>query len=82
MLPFFHRIEHRVGSNNGGVYGTDGPLWIEELRDPNPLTDGVPGRLRRGRAQRLGELNEPDNTGFAPTPVTQHRGRRWSAADA
>jgi choline dehydrogenase len=24
----------------------------------------------------------PDHTGFAPTPVTQHKGRRWSAADA
>ena len=23
----------------GGTYGTDGPLWIEELRDPNPLTE-------------------------------------------
>src|SRR5262249_50867973 len=25
--------------------------------------------------------NEPDNTGFAPTPVTIHKGRRFSAAD-
>ena len=32
--------------------------------------------------RRLEELNEPDNTGYAPTPVTQRRGRRHSAADA
>jgi choline dehydrogenase len=31
---------------------------------------------------RLGELNEPDNTGYGPTPVTQRRGLRHSAADA
>ena len=32
--------------------------------------------------RRLGELNEPDNTGFSLTPVTQRRGLRHSAADA
>ncbi len=37
VLPYFKRSEHRNGSNTGEVYGTGGPLWIEELRDPNPL---------------------------------------------
>ena len=47
----FHRIERRVGSNSGGTYGTDGPLWIEELRDPNPLTGAFLDACAAGRAQ-------------------------------
>jgi len=82
VLPYFHRIEHRVGSNFDGTYGTEGPLWIEELRDPNPLTKVFLDACGEANLTRLHELNEPDNTGYAPTPVTQHRGRRWSEADA
>jgi choline dehydrogenase len=82
VLPYFHRIEHRVGTNYANTYGTDGPLWIEELRDPNPLTATFLAACAEAGLQRLHELNEPDNTGFAPTPVTIHKGRRWSAADA
>jgi choline dehydrogenase len=82
VLPYFHRIERRAGSNHAGTYGTDGPLWIEELRDPNPLTAAFLDTCAAAGLARSHELNEPDNTGYAPTPVTQHRGRRWSAADA
>jgi choline dehydrogenase-like flavoprotein len=81
VLPYFHRIERRVGSNYGGTYGLDGPMWIEELRDPNPLTSAFLTACAESGLQRLHELNEPDNTGFAPTPVTIHKGRRFSAAD-
>jgi choline dehydrogenase-like flavoprotein len=82
VLPYFHRIERRIGSNNGGVYGTDGPLYIEELRDPNPLTAAFLDACGEAGLKRLGELNEEAQLGFAPTPVTQHRGRRWSCVDA
>ena len=44
VLPYFHRIEHRVGTNYANTYGTEGPLYIEELRDPNPLTAELPAR--------------------------------------
>jgi choline dehydrogenase len=82
VLPYFHRIEHRVGTNYANTYGTDGPLWIEELRDPNPLTTAFLAACEESGLNRLHELNEPDNTGFAPTPVTIHKGRRFSASDA
>jgi choline dehydrogenase len=82
VLPYFHRIERRFGSNTGNVYGTDGPLWIEELRDPNPLTKAFLDACGEANLKRLDEMNEPDNTGYSQVPVTQHRGRRWSAADA
>jgi choline dehydrogenase len=82
VLPYFHRIERRVGSNYAGTYGTSGPLWIEELRDPNPLTAAFLAACAESGLRPLQELNEPDNTGFHQTPVTMHNGRRFSAADA
>ena len=81
VLPYFHRAEHRAGSNTGGVYGTDGPLWISELRDQHPGTAAFLRACAELGLTRLAELNGPDHTGYAPTPVTQRRGRRWSAAD-
>jgi choline dehydrogenase len=82
VLPYFHRAEHRVGSNTGGVYGTSGPQFISELRDPNPTTSAFLAACAEVGMRRLGELNEPDGIGYAPTPVTQRRGLRHSAADA
>ena len=82
VLPYFQRAEHRVGSNAGGVYGTSGPQFISELRDPNPTTLAFLAACAELGMRRLGELNEPDNTGYAPTAVTQRRRLRHSAADA
>ncbi len=82
VLPYFQRAEHRVGSNAGGVYGTSGAQFISELRDPNPTTSAFLAACAELGMRRLDELNEPDNTGYAPTPVTQRRGLRHSAADA
>jgi choline dehydrogenase len=82
VLPYFQRAERREGSNTGGVYGTDGPLWISELRSPNPATKAFLDACAESGLTRLEELNGPSNEGCSPTPVTQRRGRRWSAADA
>ena len=82
VLPYFQRAEGRVGSNAGGVYGTAGPQFISELRDPNPTTAAFLAACAELGLRRLGELNEPDNTGYSPTPVTQRRGLRHSASDA
>jgi choline dehydrogenase len=82
VLPYFHRAEHRVGSNAGGVYGTSGPQFISEPGDPNPTTSAFLAARAELGIRRLDELNEPDNTGCAPTPVTQRRGLRHSAAHA
>jgi len=81
VLPYFHRAEHRNGSNAEHTYGIDGPLWIEELRSPNPLRTAFFEACAEAGMRRLPELNVPDIDGYAPTPVNQHRGRRWSAAD-
>ncbi|MFD1545217.1 GMC family oxidoreductase [Nonomuraea guangzhouensis] len=82
VLPYFTRAEHRVGSNGGGAYGTAGPLFISELRSPNVTTAAFLQACGELGLERLDELNGRSNEGYSPTPVTQYRGRRWSAADA
>jgi choline dehydrogenase len=82
VLPYFRRSENRTGGNAGGVYGTGGPIWVEEQRDPSPLRAAFLDACAEAGLARLPELNDPGIDGYAPTPVTQHRGRRWSAADA
>jgi choline dehydrogenase-like flavoprotein len=82
VLPYFTKAERRAGSNAGGVYGTDGPLWISEQRDPNPTTKAFLAACGSAGLPALDELNGAAGDGFAQTPVTQRRGRRWSAADA
>jgi choline dehydrogenase len=80
VLPYFNRVERRVGP--GSAYGADGPLWIEELRSPSPITAAFLAACREIGIADQPDLNGPDNTGCSPTPVTQHRGARRSAADA
>ncbi|GHE41588.1 putative GMC-type oxidoreductase [Streptosporangium violaceochromogenes] len=82
VLPYFRRAERRTGSNHGGVYGTAGPIHISELRSPNPATAMFLRACEELGLTRLAELNGPCNEGCSPTPVTQHRGRRCSSADA
>jgi len=82
VLPYFQRVERRHRAAAGSVYGTDGPLWISELRTVNPATRAFLAACAEVGLSPLAELNQPDNTGYSPTPVTQRRGRRWSAADA
>ncbi|MFF0312122.1 GMC family oxidoreductase [Streptosporangium sp. NPDC004379] len=82
VLPYFRRAERRVGSNHGDVYGTGGPIAVSELRSPNPATAAFLRACEETGIARLPELNGPSNEGCCPTPVTQDRGRRCSAADA
>ncbi|GAB3655267.1 GMC family oxidoreductase N-terminal domain-containing protein [Actinocorallia lasiicapitis] len=82
VLPYFKKAEKRVGSNKGGVYGTDGPLHVEEQRSPNVTTLAFLEACAELGYTRLDELNGPTNEGFSITPVTQKKGRRWSAHDA
>ena len=61
------------------VYDT---LAVEELREPNPLTHAFIEAAVQAGIPRSSKLGPTDLEGVRLTPVTQHRGRRWSAADA
>jgi choline dehydrogenase len=57
-------------------------LAVEELRDPNPLTNAFIEAAMQAGIPRSRKLGPTDLEGVRLTPVTQRRGRRWSAADA
>src|SRR5690606_14050936 len=66
--PYFKRAEGRVGSNEGGVYGTSGPVTISEQRSPNEATRAFLAACEAAGLTRLPELNGPSNEGYAQTP--------------
>jgi choline dehydrogenase len=81
MLPYFRRSER---NSRGGdeFHGDSGSLHVEDLRDRNPLS-----RAFIQAAQAIGIPHNPDFNGaqldgVGWVQVTQHRGRRWSTADA
>ncbi|KAA2250153.1 choline dehydrogenase [Solihabitans fulvus] len=80
VRPYFHRVERR-DSADPGPYGTKGPMWISDLRDPNPTTEDFLVACGKAGYERLDELNVASPEGFAPIRVIQHEGQRWSAAE-
>lgn len=81
VLPYFRRSER---NSRGGdeFHGDSGSLYVEDLRDRNPLS-----HVFMQAAQAIGIPPNPDFNGaqldgVGWVQVTQHRGRRWSTADA
>ncbi|MFI5805258.1 GMC family oxidoreductase [Streptomyces sp. NPDC051561] len=82
FVRYFRRAERWTGHTPAHtVYGTAGPLFISPPRDPNALTGAFMDACREAGIDELPELNGPDHSGCALTPLNQRRGRRWSAAD-
>jgi choline dehydrogenase len=81
VLPYFRRLEHRR-QGDPRLRGRNGPLCIEDLRDPNPMTLAfVRAAVEAGLAAN-DDVNGAAQDGVGLSQVTQRRGRRWSAADA
>ncbi|MFF2502274.1 GMC family oxidoreductase [Streptomyces sp. NPDC058067] len=80
FVRYFQRAERWAGAPDS-VHGTLGPLWISPPRDPNVTTAAFLDACRAAGLKESAELNHPDHSGFALTPLNQRRGRRWSAAD-
>jgi choline dehydrogenase len=75
----FRKAERRDSEH----YGHDGPLCIEDLRDPNVTSRAFLDACRAQGMPELRDHNHPhDHGGFALSQVTQRRGERMSAADA
>jgi choline dehydrogenase len=81
VLPWFRRTE-RNERGADEVHGEDGPVWVSDLRDANPLTLAFVGAAVEAGVPQCADLNGPEPEGVALVQVTQRRGRRWSAADA
>lgn len=81
VMPAFQRSEDWSGEASP-LRGTGGPLRIEHLRSPSPLTArGVAACIEVGITENP-DPNGECQEGVSWSQVTQRRGRRVSAADA
>jgi choline dehydrogenase len=81
VLPYFKKAERWVEGENA-YRGGNGPVHINRLRSPNPLTAVF---VEAGKSLGLAynpDINGARQEGISPSQVTQKNGRRWSAADA
>jgi choline dehydrogenase len=81
VLPLFRRME-RYADGPSPLRGTDGPLHVQALRDPHPLTAAALDAMAQHGIPAVTDYNGETQDGAGPVQVTQRRGRRWSAADA
>jgi choline dehydrogenase len=81
VLPYFRHSEcNSRGSND--LHGDSGLLYVEDLRDPNPLSRVFIDAAQAVNIPYNADFNGTQQDGVGWVQVTQHRGQRWSAADA
>jgi choline dehydrogenase len=81
VLPYFKRSE--CNSRSADAWHSDnGPLYVEDLRDPNPLSQAFIQAAQAIGIPYNSDLNGPQLDGVGWVQSTQHQGKRWSAADA
>ena len=70
----------RTSTND--FHGSDGPLYIEDPRSPNELSQrlGVEAMAATG-LPRNNNFNGVEQLGTGLYQLTQHRGQRWTTAD-
>ncbi|MBI5105423.1 MAG: GMC family oxidoreductase N-terminal domain-containing protein [Solirubrobacterales bacterium] len=81
VLPYFKRSEDNVRGASE-FHGAGGELRVREQRSPRPLNRRLLAACEGAGIPRIPDYNGPEQDGASMFQVTQHNGRRWSAADA
>jgi choline dehydrogenase-like flavoprotein len=80
LLPLFKRSEHN--SRGASEYhGVDGPLYIENPRSPNELSQRIVEAIIASGLTQNDDFNGPEQLGAGLYQVTQRRGQRWTTSD-
>lgn len=80
VLPLFKKSE----ANSRGeseYHGATGPLHIEDLRSPNPLSETLVEAMVSTGIPRTADFNGAEQLGAGFNQVTHRRGSRWTTAD-
>ncbi|TSD99664.1 FAD-binding protein [Skermania sp. ID1734] len=80
VLPLFKRSEHNSRGAND-FHGSTGPLYIEDPRSPNELSQRLVEAMAATGLPRNDDFNGSDQLGAGLYQLTQHRGQRWTTAD-
>ncbi len=81
VLPFFKRSERNTRLDDH-FHGTEGELWVDDLRTVNPATEAFIAACTSWGMAPNDDFNGASQLGTGTYQVTQRRGGRWSAADA
>ena len=82
VLPYFKRMERRIGGGDDRFRGRDGPLTVTDINWRDPLCEAfIAGAVSLG-IPRNPDYNGTTQEGVAYAQRTIHNGRRVSAATA
>jgi len=82
VLPYFKRLERRIGEGDATYRGRDGELTVTDIDWRDPLCEAfIAGAVSLG-IPRNSDYNGPTQEGVTYAQRTIHKGRRISAATA
>ena len=81
VLPYFRKSERNERIHND-YHGTDGPLWVSDLRTDSPFHAHFIDAAKHCDIPILDDFNGAEQEGAGVFQVTQKDGERWSAARA
>ena len=81
VLPFFVKAE-RQQTHHNELHGNDGPLFVEDVRDPRSVDDVFINAMEASGIPKNPDFNGAEQAGSGYYQFTQHAGRRWSTATA
>ena len=81
VLPIF-KLHERQQRGADELHGADGPLHVNDLAQPNPLSRTFVEAGIQAGLPRCDDFNGPSMEGVGLYQVTQREGKRWSAARA
>lgn len=85
VLPYFRRSESHEdyqGRDDNRWHGGSGPLWVSNLRSPNPFSNRFVQAAIQAGYPANGDFNGAEQEGAGLYHVTQRRGERWNTARA
>ncbi|HEU6442071.1 MAG TPA: GMC family oxidoreductase N-terminal domain-containing protein, partial [Microvirga sp.] len=81
VLPYFKKLEAFEDGENE-LRGGSGPLHIVRVAERPPISEAFIEAAKQAGFPFNPDYNGASQEGFGYYQVNQHRGRRWSAADA
>lgn len=82
VLPYFKRSEHHADLGGDPYHGTGGPLHVERLRTPDPVTEVMLEAAYEVGHERNDDVNGARQDGGAVGHVCQRKGMRFDCAAA
>ena len=82
VLPYFIRSENNFTYRDSPYHGSDGPMAVSHIRDPNPLNAVFEKAMAAQGFNYNADFNAADPEGYGPRQMNIRNGRRESMATA